>query len=192
MNLLDSHDVPRALHSLHGDVPALKLALLLIFLQPGAPCIYYGTEAGLAGGPETEHSSGPEPGCREAFPWEADWPHDLRNFIASLSKLRRNVPAFRQGDLHWTSLGADGLHAVGAGVWVWINRSRHTPCLFQAVCRNPYFNLETPTLNVDRWEGIRRRCESPGELELVTSPYKECSTAELQGRVEVAERFEPT
>ncbi len=141
MNLLDSHDVPRALHSLHGDVPALKIALLLIFLQPGAPCIYYGTEAGLAGGPETEHSSGPEPGCREAFPWEADWPHDLRNFIASLSKLRRNVPAFRHGDLHWTSLGADGLHAVGAGVWVWINRSRHTPLSVPGGLSEPIFQL---------------------------------------------------
>ena len=52
MNLLDSHDVPRALHSLQGDVEALKLALVLLFLQPGAPCVYYGTEAALAGGPE--------------------------------------------------------------------------------------------------------------------------------------------
>ncbi|MED5320220.1 MAG: glycoside hydrolase family 13 protein, partial [Cyanobacteriota bacterium] len=38
MNLLDSHDVPRALHSLNNDVAALKLALLLLFLHPGAPC----------------------------------------------------------------------------------------------------------------------------------------------------------
>ncbi len=53
LNLLDSHDVPRALHSLNGDLKALKLALLLLFLQPGAPCIYYGTEAGLAGGPNS-------------------------------------------------------------------------------------------------------------------------------------------
>ena len=34
MNLLDSHDVPRALHSLNGDLNAMKLALLLLFLQP--------------------------------------------------------------------------------------------------------------------------------------------------------------
>ena len=36
MNLLDSHDVPRALHSLNNDVAALKLALLLLFL-----CLLY-------------------------------------------------------------------------------------------------------------------------------------------------------
>merc|ERR1712070_309525 len=107
-----------------GDVEALKLALLLIFLQPGAPCIYYGTEAGLSGGPEAEQSSGPEPGCREAFPWDAAWPHDLRDFITALSTLRRNVPVFRQGELRWTSLGVDGLHAVGDGVALWVNRAR--------------------------------------------------------------------
>ena len=66
MNLLDSHDVPRALHTLQGDVAALA-ALLLLFLQPGAPCVYYGTETGLDGGPDGDHASGPEPACREGF-----------------------------------------------------------------------------------------------------------------------------
>ena len=60
MNLLDSHDVPRALHSLKGDLEALKLALVLLFLQPGAPCVYYGTEA--ARGPETEVGRNPAVG----------------------------------------------------------------------------------------------------------------------------------
>ena len=36
-NLLDSHDVPRALHMLQGDLAALKLALVLLFALPGAP-----------------------------------------------------------------------------------------------------------------------------------------------------------
>ena len=125
MNLLDSHDVPRALHSLNGDVAALKLALLLLFLQPGAPCIYYGTEAALAGGPEAELSGGPEPACREGFPWESPWTADLRPYIAELATLRRGHRAIRMGHLRWSSWGADGLQAQSPdGLTVWVNRSQ--------------------------------------------------------------------
>ena len=93
LNLLDSHDVPRALHMLQGDVAALKLALVLLFCLPGVPCIYYGTETGL--------SCGAEPACREAMPWGDPqlWPHDLRPFIASLATLRQEQPALRGTDL---------------------------------------------------------------------------------------------
>ena len=123
LNLLDSHDVPRALHSLNGDLKALKLALLLLFLQPGAPCIYYGTEAGLAGGPDSERSSGPEPACREAFPWDQPWSADLGAYIHQLAELRRQHAVIRQGELSWRSVGSDGLVAQADGWELWINRS---------------------------------------------------------------------
>ena len=125
LNLLDSHDVPRALHSLNGDLKALKLALLLLFLQPGAPCIYYGTEAGLAGGPNSDRSSGPEPACREAFPWDEDWPADLGAYIQQLAELRRHHAVIQQGELSWSSVGSDGLVAQADGWEIWINRSRN-------------------------------------------------------------------
>ena len=119
MNLLDSHDVPRALHSLNGDVKALKLALLLLFLQPGAPCVYYGTESGLCGGPE--------PACREAFPWGEPWPADLSSTIAALADLRRNHPNLIRGDLKWEPIGRDGLlGSTPCGLSVWVNRSTTT------------------------------------------------------------------
>ena len=126
MNLLDSHDVPRALHTLNGDAAALKLALLLLFLQPGAPCLYYGTEAGLAGGPEGEHSTGPGPACREAFPWDERWPLDLRPWISQLTDLRRRYPDLREGALRWSAVGNDGLQGIFADVQVLINRSVET------------------------------------------------------------------
>ena len=127
LNLLDSHDVPRALHMLQGDVEALKLALVLLFVLPGVPCVYYGTEVGLSGGEE--------PGCREAFPWgdPQAWPHDLRAFIASLAALRRELPALRSAELAVEVLqgrdGDQGLRLVrgapgGDQVEVVINRSR--------------------------------------------------------------------
>ena len=116
LNLLDSHDVPRALHTLKGDAAALRLALLLLILQPGAPCIYYGTEAGLQGGEE--------PGCREAMPWGQPWPHDLCSAIQAFLQLRRRFPILRQGGLCWHPQGRDGLIGLAPGLAVALNRSR--------------------------------------------------------------------
>ena len=101
----------------------MKLALLLLFLQPGAPCLYYGTEAGLAGGPEEEHSTGPGPACREAFPWEERWPVDLSPWIAQLTDLRRRCPDLREGAHHWSAVGNDGLRGNFSDLQVLINRS---------------------------------------------------------------------
>ena len=121
LNLLDSHDVPRALHMLQGDLAALKLALVLLFALPGAPSIYYGTEAGLSGGEE--------PACREAFPWR-DPPADLSAFIGSLAQLRRAHPALRSAELELEPLGEDGLLLIrGSGSAqrrLVLNRSRDT------------------------------------------------------------------
>ena len=124
MNLLDSHDVPRALHSLLGDVKALKLALLLLFLQPGAPCVYYGTEAGLAGGPEGDRASGPGPASREPLSWQDDWPVDLREFMAGLTALRCRLPVVHRSGLRWRQDGLDALVGEAPDVQVVINRSR--------------------------------------------------------------------
>lgn len=136
MNLLDSHDVPRALHSLSDDLAALKLALLLLFLHPGAPCIYYGTEAALAGGPEPGPSGGPGPACREAYPWDVPWTADLRPFIRSLAELRRAHGALRRDGLQWSVHGTDGLEGVADGLRVLINRSRseHLPFSLEPGC----------------------------------------------------------
>lgn len=133
LNLLDSHDVPRALHTLMGDVEALKLSMLLLFLQPGAPCIYYGTEVGLAGGPDAAQSSGPEPACREAFPWEQPWSADLCRYVSRLKAFRDRWLHLGQPLISWSALGSDGLMASTATWQMWINRSRHT----ELHCSNP-------------------------------------------------------
>ena len=126
MNLLDSHDVPRALHTLSGNTAALKLALLLLFLQPGAPCVYYGTEAGLAGGPSGKRATGPGPACREAFPWDEPWTANLSPWISELTNLRRCYAALRDGAKQWTAIGDDGLLGSFADLQVLINRSVET------------------------------------------------------------------
>src|SRR6266705_3531697 len=50
LNLLGSHDTPRVLSLLGGDVEAMELAVLLQGTLPGAPCVFYGDEVGITGG----------------------------------------------------------------------------------------------------------------------------------------------
>jgi glycosidase len=54
-NLLDSHDTERVLHRLGEDLGLARLAWLLLFLLPGSPCIYYGSEIGLSGGGDPDN-----------------------------------------------------------------------------------------------------------------------------------------
>jgi cyclomaltodextrinase len=89
-NLLDSHDTPRFITTAGNDQSALKLGWLFLFTYMGAPCIYYGDEIGLSGGPD--------PACRGAFPWnEKEWDQDLRLYTKQLISLRTTHPALRRG-----------------------------------------------------------------------------------------------
>ena len=92
LNLLGSHDTARVLSMVGGDGASVRLASLLTFTFPGAPCIYYGDEIGLPG---TQ-----DPGSRAGFPWddEGSWDHDLLAHFRSLSALRREHPALRHGE----------------------------------------------------------------------------------------------
>jgi cyclomaltodextrinase len=90
LNLLGSHDTPRALTVLSGDGDALRMAVLLQGFLPGAPCIYYGDEVGLAGGIDPDN--------RRAFPWdEGRWDQELRAFVRTVLRLRTAEPALRHG-----------------------------------------------------------------------------------------------
>lgn len=90
LNLLDSHDTPRFLSVAGGDEGLLKLAYLFLFTYVGAPCIYYGDEIGIDGGPDPE--------CRKPFNWdEKSWNHDLRSYLKDLVHLRRQEVALRRG-----------------------------------------------------------------------------------------------
>jgi cyclomaltodextrinase / maltogenic alpha-amylase / neopullulanase len=91
LNLLDSHDTARFITIAGDDQSALKLGWLFLFTYIGAPCIYYGDEVGLCGGPD--------PFCRDSFPWnKQEWNQDLRSFVKHLTSLRHAHPALRRGD----------------------------------------------------------------------------------------------
>jgi neopullulanase len=99
MNLLDSHDMPRFLSLVSGNKDALRLATMFQMTYPGAPCIYYGDEIGMAGGKDPEN--------RMTFPWdEARWDNDLRKAFQSYIRIRNQNAALRTGE--YTPIFAEG------------------------------------------------------------------------------------
>ncbi|MDH4334180.1 MAG: alpha-amylase family glycosyl hydrolase [Chloroflexota bacterium] len=88
LNLLDSHDTPRALALCGEDEASLRIATLLQMAMPGAPSIYYGDEIGMTG-----HA---DPDSRRAFPPnEGDWNHGLLAFMRGAVAARAADPALR-------------------------------------------------------------------------------------------------
>jgi neopullulanase len=106
-NLASSHDTARLLTMARNDESAVRLILQFLMTFPGAPCVYYGDEIGMAGGRDPE--------CRGAFPWEQSrWRHDLRSFVKRCIALRLAHPALRTGA--FVPLVAD------AGVFAFLRR----------------------------------------------------------------------
>ena len=100
LNLIGSHDVERILTVLtdmggKADEAAteagkqrLKLLLAWQFTMPGAPCIYYGDEAGLTGGKDPDN--------RRTYPWGRE-DKDLLTLTKKLGQLRSHNAALRTG-----------------------------------------------------------------------------------------------
>ncbi len=121
LNIIGSHDVPRILtllgeaqpeasqsklaafkHRLTPEARALgltrlKLVMLWLLTFPGAPCIYYGDEAGVEGYTD--------PLNRRTYPWGRE-DRELLAWCRLLTGLRRQYPVFRTGE--WLPLMADG------------------------------------------------------------------------------------
>ena len=123
MNLLGSHDKPRAINVLAdcGNMQPerryrfpleltkeqyergkrrLIAAWTLICALPGMPCIYYGDEAGLTGMAD--------PFCRKTFPWGRE-DEELTEKMREQSLKRRSSPALRTGDMRIYAESADAL-----------------------------------------------------------------------------------
>ncbi|WP_052351578.1 glycoside hydrolase family 13 protein [Deinococcus pimensis] len=90
LNLLDSHDTARFRTAVGGDETAFRLATIFQMTYVGAPCVYYGDEVGLAGGPD--------PDCRRAFPWdERTWDHVTLELTRRLAHARREHRVLSRG-----------------------------------------------------------------------------------------------
>ncbi len=102
LNLIGSHDAPRALTVLGRDRTSLRLATLLQATLPGAPCIYYGDEIGLEG----DH----DPDNRRAYPADPGaGDRDLRAFFQAVLAARREHVALRRGTVRVLSTTGSGV-----------------------------------------------------------------------------------
>ncbi len=105
LNLLDSHDTPRFLTLCSGDRDAYRLAVLLQATLPGAPCIYYGDEIGLEGGPD--------PDCRRSFPTDpARWDSALHAYVRAAFALRAAHRVLRHGRYRTATVSGAGFAFV--------------------------------------------------------------------------------
>ena len=117
MNHIGTHDTARAITRLVGEpseyrdrawqskqtlspeayakgVTLLQLAAVLQYTLPGVPCLYYGDEAGMQGYKD--------PFNRGYYPWGKENPC-LLAFYKKLGRLRRELPCFVDGEIHFLS-----------------------------------------------------------------------------------------
>jgi glycosidase len=116
LNLLDSHDVNRALYVMTetGDTglvqatQRLQLAALFQFTYIGAPMVFYGDEVAVNSPSLASSGNGPigDPYTRPPYPW-TDQPGDptiygppnatVQSYYTTLAHLRKQYPALRDG-----------------------------------------------------------------------------------------------
>jgi glycosidase len=103
LNMLDSHDTPRALTVLGGDRQRLMLAVALQFAYPGVPMVYSGDEAGQPGAYAED--------SRRAFPWDA-LDEQLGAFYRRVIHTRRGSRALSKGEVETAWIDSRGGYAI--------------------------------------------------------------------------------
>lgn len=102
LNLIDSHDTVRFLTLVGGDAARMAVAVTLLFSYPGVPCIYYGDEIGLEGGPD--------PDCRRCFDWDrGHWNAELHAHYRRLIAWRKARAEWRRGAYQTLAVTDDAL-----------------------------------------------------------------------------------
>ena len=82
LNLLDSHDTDRFFSEVGEDKDKLRAALALLYMFPGAPSVFYGTECYTVGGYD--------PDCRRCMDWEKTPDAALGELLRGLAKIRKD------------------------------------------------------------------------------------------------------
>ncbi|AKJ30151.1 alpha-glucosidase [Caldimonas brevitalea] len=141
-NLIDSHDTVRLFTLLGSDEAAVRCALTLQFCYPGVPCLYYGDEIGLEGGPDPDN--------RRCFPWDpAQWRHGVLDHVRQLAALRHSRPELQQGACQTLASGDDWIalarYNVEAATLLVLNRGAQT---------SVWVPLDRLPRGVDEWRSV--------------------------------------
>ncbi|GAL09190.1 maltodextrin glucosidase [Vibrio astriarenae] len=90
LNQLDSHDTPRFFTLINENEALFKIAATFLFTYVGTPCLYYGTEIGMAGGADPDN--------RRCMEWDKVEESELLPFFKELIEMRKARPALQQGN----------------------------------------------------------------------------------------------
>jgi len=103
---MDNHDISRAAYIANGDLKKIELALNLVLFTRGIPCIFYGTEIGLEGGPKDGELRQPFPGgfvgdSLNAFTQagRTESENEIYNYLHNLLEIRNKYPVLSKGSL---------------------------------------------------------------------------------------------
>ena len=166
MNMLSSHDVPRALSLLGGApdkdsgmsreeqacyrlsreqrtlaVKRMRLAFLMQMVFPGAPCVYYGDEVGMEGLMD--------PFNRGSYPWD-NQDLELKEYVYALTKLRSQSAVLQTGYMV--------MHTIHADCGCWIRFSHEGKDAFGQPCENELWiaviNRSSKVMPVALWKEL--------------------------------------
>lgn len=95
LNSLDTHDTVRLLRLCKENKDLARQALMMMFLQPGSPCIYYGTEVGMTGGFDPDN--------RRCMIWDpAKQDQVMYQFVKKMIAFRKeNSELLSKGQIKW-------------------------------------------------------------------------------------------
>ena len=148
INFIDNHDVPRFGYELRDrsedDVRALlHNALLFTFTAQGIPCLYYGTEQGLAGGND--------PANRERM-WDVgfDPTHPTFVWTQRMAKIRQDYTSLRKGAVNvvWSTDHVED--EVDAGLFAFERVGGDAGGSYAVVVINSHQGHESTTRTDDR------------------------------------------
>jgi glycosidase len=130
VSFLDNHDQPQRIRHPATPEAQVRLALALLFTLQGIPCLYYGTEQGLAG--TVDENGNPDLSANESVrealwgrPGAFDTASPSFRQVQALARLRREEPPLCFGRLYFREVSGNGTdfgHSSGAGGLVAFSR----------------------------------------------------------------------
>ena len=131
LNMLDSHDKPRLLTKVQGNIDKLQALFVFMFSQMGTPCLYYGTEIGMQGASD--------PLNRACMIWDENEQNlELLSFFKELLSIRHQ---------YW-SLFTEGISILESKDDIIIQTHRNEEFTIQGIFGKNLDNIDISSKNI--------------------------------------------